>query len=107
MNTITKQVVLLALCLTVSLVSAQKKEIDSLNTEKEMTSGIQYKLERLEELKKTIENEEREFLKREVEAINEQLEKGLITQEEADKRKKEAAEKRALNIENRLAIIDN
>ncbi|OUR92654.1 hypothetical protein A9Q87_06330 [Flavobacteriales bacterium 34_180_T64] len=98
MNTITKQVVLLLLCFVVSQVNAQ----DSI----QKTSN-QYKIETLNELKEIIKKEEREFLKTEVEAINQRLEQGELTNESAEKLKKEAAKKRALNIENRLAIVDN
>ena len=50
---------------------------------------------------------EKRALKREVRLINIRLEKNEITEEEAQKLKKEAAKKRALNIENKIAIIDN
>ena len=65
------------------------------------------KIETLKDLKEKIKTEEREFLKEEVEAINSRFENGELSQSEADKLKKEAAKKRALNIENRLAIVDN
>jgi hypothetical protein len=58
-------------------------------------------------LKKTIEQEERDALKTKVEEINQRLSKGDISQDEANQLKKEAAEKHALNIENRIAIIEN
>jgi hypothetical protein len=64
-------------------------------------------MDELKLLKETIKVEEREFLKTEVESINERLESGKITQSDAEKLKKDAAKKRALNIENRLAIVDN
>ena len=70
-------------------------------------SNNEEKIKTLENLKETIEKEERNFLKSEVEIINQRLEKQEITYGEAEQLKKEAAEKRALNIENRLAIIDN
>src|SRR5690606_21999375 len=60
-----------------------------------------------ESLKEQIQKEERDFLKVEVEAINLRLENGDISKAEAETLKKEVAKKRALNIENRLAIIDN
>jgi len=65
------------------------------------------KIEVFKKLKEQIQKEERDFLKAEVEAINIRLEKGGVSNSEADILKKEAAKKRALNIENRLAIIDN
>ncbi|WP_460219891.1 hypothetical protein [Psychroserpens sp. MEBiC05023] len=102
MNTITKYLVLLILCLIVSNANAQNKTSDSISDER-----INYKIEVLESLKRTIQEEEREFLKKEVEYINQRLDEGEITKNEAEKLKKEAAKKRALNIENRLAIIDN
>jgi hypothetical protein len=98
MNTITKHLVLVMLYLIVSNINAQDTIQKSNNIAK---------IETLNNLKEIIKNEEREFLKAEVEAINQRLDKGEISQEESEKLKKEAAERRALNIENRLAIIDN
>lgn len=105
MNTITKYVVLLSLCLIVNNVSAQETQTDSL----EITSVNENadKIYRLKQIKKKVEEEEREFLKVEVEQINERLENGELNEAEAEKLKKEAAKKRALNIENRIAILDN
>jgi len=101
MNTITKHVVLLVLCLILGQVHAQEQVKDSTKTETNP-----FKVERLMGLKKTIETEEREYLKLEVEAINKRLKEGSITIEKADELKKEAAQKRALNIESRIAIVD-
>lgn len=102
MNTIANYVVLVVLCLIVNNVTAQEQEKDSIALEK-----VDSKIELLIGLKGKIQEEEREFLKTEVELINNRLENGEITEAEAEKLKKEAAKKRALNIENRLAIIDN
>ncbi len=98
MNTITKLVVLLSLCLIINKVYAQDTIQKNNNS---------YKIENLEQLKETITSEEKELLRSEVEIINQRLDKGEITHEKADKLKKEAAQKHAFNIENRLAIIDN
>ncbi|MCB0445368.1 MAG: hypothetical protein KDC68_06920, partial [Gelidibacter sp.] len=98
MNTITKTIVLMSMCLVVSTIKAQ----DSI--QKPNNSS---KIETLQDLKEAIKNEERAYLKTEVEAINQRLDKGEITNEQAENLKKEAAKKRALNIENRIAIIDN
>lgn len=106
MNTITKTVVLLFLCLIVSNVNAQETQQDSTKTNIPWKENG-FEIEKLVELKKTIETKEREFLKTEVENINKRQGSGEITESEAQKLKKEAAKKRALNIENRLAIIDN
>lgn len=65
------------------------------------------KIERLEQKKEEIVAEEKAALKQTVETINLQLEKNEITREEADRLKEEAAKRHALNIENRLAIIEN
>ncbi len=60
----------------------------------------------LEISKKDIQQSEKEALKKAVMAINEQLKAGEITADEAKALKLEAAKKHALNIENRIAIID-
>lgn len=98
MQTITKHLVLLALILSTQLIYAQ----DSIQN-----GNNQDKIRVFKNLKEQIQNEERNFLKTEVEAINLRLEKGDISNSEAETLKKEVAKKRALNIENRLAIIDN
>ncbi len=64
-------------------------------------------LETLEASKTAIINEEKDLLKDEVENINKRLENSEISETEAEQLKQAAAEKHALNIENRLAIIDN
>lgn len=102
MNTITRLVVYAIISVTFGTIQAQEKVKDSL----EKTS-VDYKIEALEELKTKIEKEEREFLKQEIEAINERLDAKQITAAKAEELKKEAATKRAANIENRLAIVDN
>ena len=51
--------------------------------------------------------EEKEALKNEVIDINTRFNEGEITSEEAEKLKEEAAEIHALNIENKIAIIEN
>ncbi|SFZ89233.1 hypothetical protein SAMN05428642_10166 [Flaviramulus basaltis] len=98
MQTITKFLALLMLSLSVQFISAQ----DTIQN-----SNNQYKIEELQKVKDEIKIQEREFLKVEVEAINLRLEKGEITNVEAEKLKKEVAKKRALNIENRIAIVNN
>ena len=67
----------------------------------------QIQIEVLEAQKEKITEQEKEALKQEVKEINKRLRKGSITLEEADELKKEAARKRALNIENKIAIVDN
>ena len=65
------------------------------------------KVEELERQKEAVIKEEKEALKKAVENINQRLEAKKITAEEAEQLKEEAAKKHALNIENRIAIIDN
>lgn len=65
------------------------------------------KIEQLQKLKEQIIVEEKEALKQEVEAINRRAEAKEIDWEEAEKLKSEAAKKHAMNIQNRVAIIDN
>ncbi|WP_250434825.1 hypothetical protein [Hanstruepera flava] len=93
MQIITKTLVFIIFLVTVQLNYAQEKNED--------------KIEALIEQKKIIKAEEKSRLKEAVEAINKRLDDGEITLEEAARRKNEQAEKHALNIENRLAIIDN
>ncbi|TYB78247.1 hypothetical protein [Bizionia myxarmorum] len=64
-------------------------------------------ISQLQEQKTTVQNEEKAQLKEAVEAINNRLDAKEISQEEATELKRAAAEKHALNIENRLTIIDN
>ncbi|WP_422859113.1 hypothetical protein ACOKFD_17650 [Flagellimonas sp. S174] len=65
------------------------------------------KIEVLEEQKEKITKQEKEALKLEVKDINKRLDRGAITLEKAEELKTEAARKRALNIENRVAILQN
>ncbi|WP_394975229.1 hypothetical protein [uncultured Croceitalea sp.] len=65
------------------------------------------KIEALKEQKDKITKQEKNALKIEIEEINKRVERGSISSSEAETLKTEAAKKRALNIENRLAIIDN
>ena len=96
MRTITTYLVSIILVFSISISHAQDSTPENDNAEK---------IEILKELKNKIKIEEREFLKEEVEAINKRLENGQISESEAARLKKEAAENRALNIENRLAIV--
>lgn len=65
------------------------------------------KVERLKNQKSLISNQEKDALKVEIEAINRRLERNELSDSEAQLLKEEAAKKRALNIENRLSIIDS
>jgi hypothetical protein len=98
MQTITKYLVLLILSLSLTQAHAQEETKSTNNKQK---------IENLQSVKQTIKNKERELLKVKVEAINIRLDKGEISQKEAENLKKEAAKKHALNIENKIAIIDN
>ncbi|MGB6153141.1 MAG: hypothetical protein WBG48_14245, partial [Pricia sp.] len=68
---------------------------------------LNYKVSQLEAKKETVAQVEREALKNEVEIINKRLDQGKISKEEAQQLKTEAAEKRAKNIENKVAILEN
>lgn len=67
----------------------------------------QRKIEVLQDLKDDIVSQEKEILKDEVEKINKQLKNDFVTSEEAKALKEEAAKKHAMNIENKIAIVDN
>jgi len=79
--------------------------VQSMNAQETETYKI--KIEELKELKNQIAEQEKEALKLEVEAINKRLKSGDITLYDAKILKEKAARKRALNIENRLEIVDN
>jgi len=98
MRTITKYLASVILIVSIAMANAQETTSTNNNSEK---------IEILKELKEKIRTEEREFLKEEVEAINMRFEANEITEAEANRLKKEVAKNRALNIENRLAIVDN
>ena len=91
MQAITKHLVYLFLLIAVSQVNAQVND----------------SIPKLEALKEAIKSSERNALKLEVEVINGRLEAKEITFEEAEQLKKAAAEKRALNIGNRIEIAIN
>lgn len=65
------------------------------------------KIEQLQKEKEQIIAAEKEALKKEVEAINRRAEAKEIDWEEAEKLKSEAAKKHAMNIQNRVTIIEN
>jgi hypothetical protein len=90
-----KYITILLLAFTIQTAIAQEKE------------KFQTKVEQLKKLKIEITFQEKEALKVEIEEINKRLENKQITQSEAQTLKEEAAKKRALNIENRLSILDN
>ena len=75
--------------------------------EKEPETQTQTAIEKFSKIKEKIIQEEKDALKTEVENINKRLETGNLGEVEAEILKKAAAEKHALNIENRLAIVDN
>ncbi len=76
--------------LALNLLYAQDTEVDKLAEQKEL-----------------IIQEERNLLKQKVESINSRLEDNEISLEQANILKQQEAEKHALNIENRIAILEN
>lgn len=95
--------------ITLSLFSLGLHEVSAQEVatkEVELTSEEKAK-EFFEKEKAKIVTEEKEKLKYQIEIVNEQLENGIITQEAAEKKKKELAEKHAKNIENKIAILEN
>lgn len=111
MNTITRLLIPLAFTFILSVVNAQTKEVDSVRTDTSESARFtdEYKKEQIEKLnqqKKQVEEQEREYLKQDIERINKRLDAGAITAAEAEKLKKEAAEFRAANIQDKLEIID-
>ncbi len=77
------------------------------NVSAQENKDYQQKVEQLKKRKERISEQEKEALKIEVEEINKRYEKNQINCEESKVLKESAAKKRALNIENRIAIIEN
>lgn len=71
------------------------------------STAVETKKEYLQEQREKIIQEEKDKLRAKIERINERLDEGEITKEKAEMLKKEAAELHALNIENRVAILEN
>mgnify|MGYP003637505392 CR=1 FL=1 len=94
-----KSLIAITTALSIFLLAGQYVQAQETNIE----SGV----EQLNNLKEKIIQEEKDALKVDVEDINARLLNGTISEAEADTLKQAAAEKHALNIENRLAIIDN
>jgi hypothetical protein len=69
--------------------------------------AYQKKIKELKEQRELVVKQEKEALKNAITAIEARLEAGKITEEEAKQLKEAEAERRALNIKNRQAIIDN
>ena len=97
MQNIIKHLALLISIFVVSQIQAQ----DTIKLEKTDVSKM------ILDYKERIKNDELESLKDEVNLINDRLENQEITFDEAEKLKKEAAEKHAKNIENRYTILEN
>ena len=70
-------------------------------------TAVQQQIDSLKQQKERVTFREKEALKQEVEEIIQRQKRGEITLEEARDLKQKAAKKRALNIENKLAILDN
>jgi hypothetical protein len=87
--------------LTLILFSFVMQEMQAQN------DSIPSQQEKIQELKDKIILEEKKVLKIKLEGINYRLERDYITLEEANEQKKKAAETHALNIENRIAILEN
>lgn len=102
MKTITFYISVLVSGLLMSSLQAQTDTVAVAKTEVSQKAR-----EFFENEKEKIIKEEKEELRLTLEGINYRLEKDLITKEAADKMKATAAQKHALNIENRIAILEN
>lgn len=91
----------LSLCLFASKLVAQENE----NKDAKTTQTFETKAKAIGDKIEKITAEEKATLKTEIEEVNVQLEKGTITKEQADEKKKKLAEARATIIENRIAVV--
>lgn len=71
------------------------------------TPDYQKEVKNVTDYKNQIEASEKEGLQKDIVKIEERLSKNEITKDEAQKLKEEAAQKRALNIEDKMAIADS
>jgi len=94
MQTIIKYTVLILLSFYCLAVTAQETEVETQES-------------KIEKLKEKIKSGEKEALRIEVEQINERVRKKEITYEKGEELKQEVAKKRALNIENKIALLEN
>lgn len=104
---------LLATGLFMSVANAQNNTENTISKDKDSTAlqfekrNKDYALKDLEAEKERIEKQEKFKLRQALNRINEKLEKKEITAEEAQKLKEDAAKEAALNIDNKLAIVEN
>lgn len=103
MNTIIKLALVATLAIFAQNIQAQDDPVSIERQLKDEQDQIEY----LKKKKQLLIDGEKESLKRRVTYINRLVSEGEITEAEAIQKKKEYAEKVALNIENETAIIDN
>lgn len=103
MNTIFKIALAATVVIFAQNVNAQEVE----EVKKEVSEDIVGQVSALEKRKEELTERWKQTLKMRIEYINAQQDKLNLSAAEVEKRKKEAAEEIALNIENELSIIDN
>ncbi len=103
MKSVIKLALVASLAIFAQNVTAQDDTTSNEKAVKDKATQIDYLKEKRELLIKV----EKESLKNRVMFLNEEVEKGTISKEEAEKRKLAYAEEVALNIQNETAIIDN
>ena len=103
MNAIIK----LALVATLAIFAQNVQAQDDLVSDERVSQDVEGQIEYLKNKGQLIIDGKKESLKYYVLFINKKLKKGEITEEAAEKEKKEFAEEIALDIENEMAIIDN
>ena len=96
-----KTIVILCTTLTIWILSS------SYSYAQKYPDWTEAEVDQLNSLKENIVQEEKEALKIKIENINGLLQNQAITKSEAETLKEKAAENHALNIENRIAIVDN
>ncbi len=95
----------IVVCITLWVFSAYAYVLQAQEVKEEKEENTRITL--LEEEKSTIVAEEKALLKKAVEAINERLANSEITKEKAQELKESAAAIAALNIQNRIGIVDH
>jgi len=102
-----KLILKIALVATLVIFAQNVKAQDDPATIQKELKDVKDQIEYLKSKRQLLIDGEKLSLKNQVILLNKQVKEGKLTQEEADQKKQEFAEKVALNIENETAIIDN
>ena len=99
--------IIITLSLIIFSFAMQEMQAQNDSISSSSKDSVSNKSEFFEKQKQKVIDEEKAQLKLDLEGIAYRLDKKMITADQANLLKKRAAEKRALNIENRIIILEN